>query len=264
MNTSPSVSNDWNPELYLKFSGERTRAAADLIGRILVPAPRTIIDIGCGPGNSTEALAARFPQARFTGLDSSPAMIEKARADFPQREWILGDAGTFESRRPFDIVFSNAALQWIPDHARLILRLAALVGPGGALAVQVPMFSDMPIRQAFARTAGSPRWRRVMSGCDTHFTFHPHGFYYDLLSPRAASLDVWETSYVHVMASLPALIEWMRATGLRPYLERLPEAADREAFESDLLEELRQDYHAQPDGKVLFPFKRLFFIAYFP
>ncbi len=236
----------------------------DLIARIRVPAPQTIIDVGCGPGNSTQALAARFPNARLTGVDNSPAMIAKARSDFPQREWILGDATNFESPRQFDVVFSNAAIQWIPDHARLMGRMAALACAGGALAVQTPMFRDMPIREAIARTAARPRWRETMSGCDAHFTFHPHGFYYDQLSHRAASLDMWETSYIHAMASVPALVEWMRATGLRPYLERLPDAADRQAFEEDLLEELGRDYHLQADGKVLFPFRRLFFIAYFP
>jgi trans-aconitate 2-methyltransferase len=257
------ATNDWNPELYLRFGGERTRPAVDLIARIKVQAPRTIIDIGCGPGNSTQALAARFPGARLTGLDSSPAMLAKARADHPQHEWLLADAGGFESERRFDIVFSNAAIQWMPDHPRLLARMAALASPGGALAVQTPMFHDMPIRQAITRTAERPRWRRAMNGCDALFTFHPHGFYYDQLSGRAATIDLWETSYVHVMASLRALVEWMSATGLRPYLDRLPEAADQQAFAADLLEELGQDYQARADGKVLFPFRRLFFIAYF-
>jgi trans-aconitate 2-methyltransferase len=288
MATDSTVPNDWNPELYLRFTSERSRAAVDLIARIQAPAPRTVIDIGCGPGNSTQALAARFPNAHLTGLDNSPAMIAKARADYPQHEWLLADAASFESEesrgepdgsavrvpsregmgplpgfpsRKFDIVFSNAAIQWIPDHAHLVARLAALASPGGVLAVQTPMFSDMPIREAIARTAAKPRWHQAMHGCDAHFTFLPHGFYYDQLSPRASTIDMWETSYVHVMSSLPALIEWMRATGLRPYLERLAETADQHSFEEDLLEELGKDYHVRPDGKVLFPFKRLFFIA---
>jgi trans-aconitate 2-methyltransferase len=264
MDTNATVPHDWNPDLYLKFSGERTRAAVDLIARIQVRAPRTVIDVGCGPGNSTQALAARFPNARLTGLDNSPAMIAKARSDFPQGEWILGDAASFESARQFDVVFSNAAIQWIPDHGRLIGRMAAFASPGGALAVQTPMFRNMPIREAIARTAARPRWIEATSGCDSQFTFYPHGFYYDQLSHRAATIDMWETNYVHAMASVPALVEWMRATGLRPYLERLPDVADKQAFEEDLLEELRRDYHPQPDGKVLFPFRRLFFIAYFP
>ncbi len=263
MSEQPAPANDWNPDLYLLFTSERSRAAFDLIARIRIQAPHAILDVGCGPGNSTQALAARFPNARITGLDSSPAMIARARADFPRHEWILADAGSVALAGQFDIVFSNAAIQWMPDHARLIARLAGLVRPGGALAVQTPMFREMPIREAFARTAAKPRWQAAMKGKSDHFTFHPPEFYYDLLSPQAASIDLWETSYVHVMASLPALVEWMRATGLRPYLERLPEPADKQAFESDLLQELEQDYRPQPDGKVLFPFRRLFFIAYF-
>lgn len=264
MSDQPASANDWDPDLYLRFTSERSRAAFDLIARIRIQAPHTILDVGCGPGNSTQALAARFPDARITGLDNSPAMIARARADFPQHEWILSDAGSVALASRFDIVFSNAAIQWMPDHARLIARLAGLIRLRGALAVQTPMFREMPIRQAFARTAARPRWQTAMQGCGDHFTFHPPEFYYGLLSPQAASIDLWETSYVHVMDSLPALVEWMRATGLRPYLERLPEPADKQAFEGDLLEELEQDYPAQPDGKVLFPFRRLFFIAYFP
>ena len=254
--------DDWNPELYLKYGGERTRPAEDLIARIHLKEPRTIIDIGCGPGNSTQALAARFPNAHLTGLDNSPTMIARARADFPQHEWIQADAGSFESERRFDVVFSNAAIQWISDHARLIERLAVLARPGGVLAVQTPMFSDMPIRMAIARTAAHPRWGQAMRDCNAVFTFHPHGFYYDRLSGLASAIDMWETSYVHVMPSLATLVEWMRSTGLRPYLDCLPEATDKQAFEEELLVQLAQDYQVRSDGKVLFPFKRLFFIAH--
>jgi trans-aconitate 2-methyltransferase len=259
--------NDWNPDLYLKYGDERTRPTHDLIARINLPHPRRIIDLGCGPGNSTRALAARWPEAAVTGLDNSPAMIDKARAGAAHGpaaniDWRLADAGSFSDAAPFSLVFSCAAIQWIPDHARLLERLFALTADHGALAVQVPRFDDMPLSRAIARAAARPRWAAGMADCDRLFTYHAYPFYYDCLARHTSAIDLWETWYIHVMDSQTALVDWMRATGLRPYLDRLAGADEQQAFAADVLAELEGDYPVRPDGKVLFPFKRLFFIAY--
>ncbi|MBN2351564.1 MAG: methyltransferase domain-containing protein [Spirochaetales bacterium] len=260
-------SRDWNPQSYLAFGAERTRPAADLVMRIGLETPGRILDLGCGPGNSTRLLADRWPESRITALDHSAAMIERARADWPggerpRVEWIRADAAGYETAERFDLVFSNAVIQWIPDHERLLDRFLALLNPGGALAVQAPLFRDMPMSAAIDRAASRPSWKKTMAGAGDVFTYHEAAFYYDRLAPRAAALDLWATDYIHVLDRRPALVEWIKATGLRPYLERLREEDERRAFERDFLEELEEDYPERPDGTVLFPFKRLFFVAY--
>jgi trans-aconitate 2-methyltransferase len=256
-----NTATDWNPRLYLKYGGERTQAVVDLISHVKLEKPARIIDIGCGPGNSTQALAARWPGSRITGLDSSPAMIAKAKTDFPDSEWLLADAGNFKSEAKFDLVFSSAALQWLPDHAAVLARWLDLTAPGGALAVQMPLFDQMPMSLAIGRAAYRARWQKTLAGAGDLVTYESPEFYYNVLSARASSIDLWVTDYCHVLGSRAALIEWMEGTGLRPYLDRLPDGAERRAFEADLLEEVNDAYPLQPDGKVLFLFKRLFFIA---
>ncbi len=260
-------SPDWDPQSYLSFGAERTRPAADLVLRVGLEKPHRILDLGCGPGNSTRVLADRWPESRITALDHSEAMLERARADWPadgraRVEWVRADAAGYETAESYDLVFSNAAVQWIPGHERLLARLLAFLNPGGALAVQAPLFRAMPMSAAIDRAASRPRWKKTMAGAGDVFTYHDAAFYYDLLAPRAAALDLWETDYIHVLDCRPALAEWIKATGLRPYLERLWEEDDRRAFERDFLEELAGDYPERPDGRVLFPFKRLFFVAY--
>jgi len=252
---------DWNPQSYLKFKNERTQPSVDLVSRIKIERPQNIIDIGCGPGNSTQALAERWPDAEITGLDNSPAMIEKAKKDYPHQEWILGDAARMDTEKRYDIVFSNATIQWLPGHEKLIPEFMSLVKRGGALAVQVPMFNRMPLNDAILRVAERPEWKARMQGCADNFTYHDGDFYYRLLAPQATVVELWQTEYIHVLPSHPALIEFCRSTALRPYLERLPSEKDKSAFEGHLLEECQKAYPAQPDGKVLFRFKRLFFIA---
>ncbi len=254
--------SDWNPSEYLRFEAERTRPAFDLAARIEVEEPRAAVDIGCGPGNSSRALRARWPLCSMLGLDSSPAMIERARSAYPADEWRVADAAGLEAAEAFDVVFSNAALQWIPDHDSLVPRLFAAIRPGGALAVQVPRFASMPMSEAIDAVAASPRWRGSTAGCADNFTYHGAEYYYDLLAHRASRIDLWETLYCHVLPSPGALVDFIRSTGLRPYLDALSGDGLKAAFEAEVLAEVEKSYPLRADGKVLFPFHRLFFIAY--
>jgi trans-aconitate 2-methyltransferase len=254
--------SDWNPEQYLRFANERTQPAVDLASRIRLDSPRAIVDIGCGPGNSAQVLHRRWPEADILGLDYSEAMIAKARLDYPAQRWMVGDAAKFDARDKYDLAFSNAALQWIPRHEDLLPRLFAGLRRGGALAVQVPMFKAMPINLAIEAIAGRPEWRRYAARCGELFTYRDPGFYYGALAPLAARVDLWATSYIHVLGSREALIDFCRSTALKPYLESLPGEEARERFEDELLAECGRRYPLQADGKLLFPFERLFFIAY--
>lgn len=253
---------DWNPGAYLKFHAERTRPAVDLVTRIQAgPDPETIIDIGCGPGNSTRVLADCWPNARITGMDSSKAMIDKARKDMPDLDWIVGDAANFAPDVPCDLVFSNAVIQWIPDHETLMARFRAMLTEAGMLAVQIPLFWDMPLGQLIRDAAGQDRWKHQTDGIFELFTIHDSGFYYDTLSDLFSRVDIWETRYVHALDSHEAMVEMMRSTGLKPYLERLADDRERTDFEADVLDRIRRAYPARKNGQVLLAFHRLFFIG---
>lgn len=251
----------WDPNQYLAFAQERTQPAVDLVQRIPLSAPRTIIDIGCGPGNSTQVLLQRYPGAHLVGLDNSAEMIAQARADFPDLEWRLAEAATFAETERYDIVFSNAVFQWIPKHGELLPRLFAAVKPGGVFAFQVPANQQAPLHQSLERAAAGPEWEKHFPPGGRVFHYPKVPVYYDLLAPRAAKLELWETTYYHLLASHQALLEWYRGTGLRPFLQWLPDDAARARFEGEVLEGCRKDYPLQGDGRLLFPFRRLFCLA---
>jgi trans-aconitate 2-methyltransferase len=253
----------WNAARYLAFAGERTRACRDLAARLEIPSPRRVIDLGCGPGNSTAVLAARWPDAQITGLDSSPEMLAAARAAHPAVQWVEGDIAGWavSAADPFDLVFSNAALQWVPDHAALLPLLLAHVAPGGALAFQVPVSFDSPAQRLIRELADSPGWRNRFCSRPADWHSEPPGFYYDVLASDSARVDLWQTDYFHVMDGPEAIVEWYRGTGLRPFLDALPQG-DREAFLAEYLTALRPWYPPQADSRVLFPFRRLFVVSY--
>ncbi len=204
----------------------------------------------------------RWPKSRITGIDSSQKMIEKARLDFPSQEWIIGDAAHFEPGSKYDIVFSNATIQWIPDHEKLIPKLISMLNKGGVLAIQVPMFNKMPLNKAIECVANKERWSCRLSECNKLFTYHDSSFYYEILQKQLQPIDIWETSYIHILESHMAMIEWIRSTGLKPYIDRLEIDEEKNIFEDEVLIEIKKNYPKQSDKKVLFPFKRLFFIAY--
>jgi trans-aconitate 2-methyltransferase len=255
----------WNPSQYLKFAEERTQPCRDLAARIAVPKARRVIDLGCGPGNSTRVLRERWPDAQFTGIDSSAEMIERARLEYPAQHWIAGDIAAWAAGREgqFDVVFSNAALQWVEDHAALYPRLLSRVAPGGALAVQIPGNIDALPHRLMRQVAAEPEWSHWFPpGKVREWHHHEMDFYYDALASTATRLDLWATEYLHILPDAEAIVEWYRGTGLRPFLEVLESDADRQRFEADYLASLRPHYPPRAAGGVLFPFRRIFLIAY--
>lgn len=254
----------WDAKQYLRFEEQRTRPCRDLADRIAVAQPNTIIDLGCGPGNSTAVLAARWPAGTICGIDSSPEMITAARATCPTREYRVGEIGAWAAGagESYDVVFSNAALQWVGDHALVLPQLMKHVSGGGAFAFQVPGNYDAPAHQMMRSLAQSDAWRKRFADGVREWHVHDLPAYYDMLSPCAASLDLWATEYIHVMDDAAAIVQWYKGTGLRPFLDALPTAAEKESFETEYTAQIRNAYSPQSDGRVLFPFRRLFVIAY--
>jgi trans-aconitate 2-methyltransferase len=252
----------WDPGEYMRFGDERTRPSVDLAARVVVDTPARVIDLGCGPGNSTAVLRARWPAAQVVGLDSSADMIGTARSEHPAGEWVLAGIDDWTADSPFDVVFSNAALQWIPNHSTLVESLFASVASGGALAFQIPSAAFAAVRFMIHDIASEGPWAGRMNGPLGELTMEAPSFYYDHLAPASRSIDIWETEYFHVMDSAAAIVDWIAATGLRPFLAVLESEAERRAFTALLLERVTRTYHPSVDGKVLFPFKRTFVIAY--
>lgn len=252
----------WDADVYLRFENERTQPSIDLIRRIQLSDPRRIIDLGCGPGNSTQALRERWATASIVGLDNSAEMIEKAKRSYPQGTWILGDAGSWKAEQPFDLVFSNALLHWLPNHAELCRHLLDQVAEGGALAAQVPAHYDSPLHREILAVSKDPAWNDRLEAARAAITREPPALYYDALQCVAQRLDLWETIYYHVVAGPESVLEWFRGTGLRPFLEALASDEERAHFEQMLLDRYAATYPRRASGKVLFPFRRLFFVAY--
>ncbi len=246
----------------MKFSDERTRPSVDLTARIAVSDPRRIVDLGCGPGNSTAVLRRRWPHAEILGLDNSEAMIAAARESYPAEKWVLADAATWSADAAYDIVFSNAALQWLPNHAALLPHLLSQTASGGALAVQIPAHFNSPLHREILAVADDPRWRHLMDAARKALTRESPAFYYNVLQPLSSRLEIWETEYYHVLDDPAEIVEWFRGTGLRPYLTALEDDGQRQQFEEELARRYQTGYIRQNDGRILFPFRRLFIIAY--
>ncbi|MGC1454073.1 MAG: methyltransferase domain-containing protein [Nitrospirota bacterium] len=252
---------EWDPDQYLQFKKERTQPSIDLVARIPMDDPKTIIDIGCGPGNSTQILLKRWPHADILGLDKSEKMIQKAGQDYPRQKWIVGDASTVDTRPTYDIVFSNAAIHWIPRHDVLLQRLFKKVNQNGILAIQVPANQESPLYQAILRVSRSNKWRAFTSGREASITYHSADFYYGQLSLYTKEIIIWETVYYHIMNYYKELIDWYKGTAMKPYLDSLPTDESRDDFGKEVLNECKAVYPLQRDGRILYPFKRLFFIA---
>lgn len=254
---------DWNPALYSRFEDERTRPAAELLARVPLERPRLAYDLGCGPGNSTALIAARFPEAEVIGLDTSPAMLERARERLPGLVFALADAATWVPGRAPDLIYANAVLQWLPDHAALLPRLFGLLAPGGVLAVQMPDNLAEPSHRLMRETASAGPWAGAIGDPAVAGRLgrmlEPAG-YYDLLAPLAAEVDVWRTAYHHRMADAAAIVDWVSATGLRPFLDPLPpdEAA---GFLAAYAAAIDEGYPRRSDGRRLLAFPRVFIVA---
>lgn len=254
--------SDWNPALYRQFEDERTRPARELLARVPLAAARRVYDLGCGPGNSTELLVARFPDAEVIGTDNSTAMLAEARQRLPQQTFELGDiAGWAPAGDAPDLIYANASLQWLGDHAALIPRLFAALAPGGVLAVQMPDNLDEPSHRLMRDVASEAPWAAAIGDAGAvRSRLLEAGQYYDLLARNAATVDVWHTIYRHPMMSADAIVQWLRSTGLRPFLAALDAPLQR-SFQAEYERRIDQAYPARADGQRLLAFPRLFIVA---
>ena len=252
---------DWNAKQYLKFEDERTRPAIDLIRRIPPAEIRRAVDIGCGPGNSTELIVDRYPDAQVLGLDNSPDMLAKARGRLPEVSFQEADIAAWDPGERYDLIFANAVLQWLPDHPRLLARLAACLGTGGCLAVQMPNNLQEPSHRLMRKVAQEGPWAEKLEAASvSREEIGSFEDYYSWLLQAGCSVDLWQTTYVHPLADAGAIVEWLKGTGLRPYLAPLsPE--EQSGFLDRYRAEIEKAYPAQADDKVLLRFPRLFFVA---
>ena len=252
---------DWNAEQYLKFEDERTRAARDLLAHVPVTEARHVVDIGCGPGNSTELLAERWPNARITGIDTSADMLRQARLRLPNQTFIEANISHWSPAAGTDVLFANAVFQWVPGHVTQLQRLAKALPEGGALAVQMPDNLFEPSHVLMREVAHQEPWRAALAhAAEARDSLPKPGLYYDALRPICRKLDIWHTIYNHVLDDAAAIVELVKGTGLRPFLDPL-EMPQRKAFLEAYHARIAATYLPQADGKVLLRFPRLFVIA---
>ena len=250
----------WDPERYLAFADHRTRPALDLMARVPLAHAARVADLGCGPGNSTALLARRWPEAAIIGVDSSPAMLAQALASGLRATWVEADIARWTPEEPLDLIYSNAALHWVGHHGRLLPRLLGQVRAGGVLAVQMPRNFEAPSHALLRETARSGPWADRLAGIVDQPPVAAPEWYYDLLSPLAQGLDIWETQYLHVLEGDDPVLNWTRGTALRPITQAL-DAEESAAFEAAYATRLRAAYPRRADGRTLFPFRRLFIVA---
>jgi trans-aconitate 2-methyltransferase len=252
---------DWSARQYLKFEDERTRPPRDLLAQVPLQRPHKVVDLGCGPGNSTELLVERYPDSGVVGLDSSPDMLRKARERLPKCEFVEADIATWTPDAQTDLLFANAVIQWLPDHTVVLRRLLQALPEGGVLAVQMPDNTREPALRFQREVGESGPWAD-----------HPEikaaprddlpsvEAYYDLLKPVCTHLDIWHTVYNHVMTSPEAITEWFKGSSLQPFLSPL-DAKAREQFLAAYTKKITGAYKPRFDGRVLLKFPRLFILA---
>ncbi|KAK7742398.1 hypothetical protein SLS53_004544 [Cytospora paraplurivora] len=268
-NAQPSPTRDWSATQYLKFGNERTRAVRDLVAQIPLSSPRRIIDLGCGPGNSTAVLAARFPDAHISGMDSSPDMLAKARQAMPDVDFVQGDLKTFEPEPGADLLFSNAVFHWLRSEDRIpaILRLLRTQSPGGVLAFQVPDNYEEPSHRAMREiTLLDGPWREYFQALPAEERpdldpIETPNDYYDALIPYCERVDIWHVFYQHVLDSPTSIVEWVKGTGLMPFLNALPTREVRDEYVKAYEQRLGELYPRLADGKVMLRYPRLFVVA---
>ncbi len=250
----------WNPQQYSRFAGQRLRPALDLIARVPLEHPQSVVDLGCGTGNVTRILRNRWPRARITGVDGSTQMLAEARKEEADIVWEQSELGTWRPAEKYEVVFSNAALHWLDDHPALFARLAGHIASGGVLAVQMPRNFGAPSHTLMHELATSQPWRDALARVLRPVPVLDPAAYYGLLAPRARFLDIWETEYLQILEGENPVAEWTKGTWLAPLLAALA-PGPRAAFEAEYRRCVAQAYPRQADGKTLFPFRRLFIVA---
>ncbi|SCW50767.1 trans-aconitate 2-methyltransferase [Rhizobium mongolense subsp. loessense] len=255
------MTGKWSPTQYLKFADQRTRPARDLLAAVPTVEVRRAVDLGCGPGNSTELLIHRWPEADVSGIDSSQEMIVSARERLPRPKFDVADIASWQSAPEYDLIFANAVLQWLPDHRALLPRLAEGLASGGTLAIQVPDNLMEPSHVGMRKAAEDSRWKtRLKDAAGERTEIMTPAEYYDALMPHFDHVDVWKTIYNHPLKGIDGIVEWFKSTGLKPFLARLVNE-ERDAF-LDLYESIiAEHYPVQRDGTVLLAFPRLFIVA---
>ena len=252
----------WSAAQYVTFEDERTRPVRDLLAALPAIEARSVIDLGCGPGNSTEVLAARFPNAAVRGLDSSADMIAAARRRLPQVQFAIGGIEGWTDTGPFDVILANAVLHWLPNHATLLPVLVGRLASGGGLAIQMPDNLDVPAHQLMREIAADGPWAPTLAAAAARRT--PLGsanWYYALLRPVCSRVDVWRTTYYHPLSGgATAIVEWFKGSGLLPFLEPL-DAPSRAEYLERYTAAVARAYPTLSDGSVLLPFPRLFMVA---
>lgn len=252
----------WSPRQYLKFEDERTRPARDLL--LAVPAARVqaASDLGCGPGNSTALLAERYPEARIVGVDNSPDMIAAAQKRLPDAAFRLAAIEAWDEPGPWDLLFANASLQWVGDHGRLLPRLMERLAPGGSLAIQLPDNLGEPCQTAMGEAARrAPFAAKLENAARARTRIENEAWHYALLEPLSSRVDIWRTTYYHLLAGgVDAIVEWLKGTGLIPFLKPLTEE-EKAAYLAAYRDELAKSYKPLADGAVILPFPRLFIVA---
>ncbi|HWG75272.1 MAG TPA: trans-aconitate 2-methyltransferase [Steroidobacteraceae bacterium] len=251
--------SDWSPTTYLHFEDERTRPARDLLAQVRAGRVRRAVDVGCGPGNSTELLAHRYPDAQLLGIDSSPAMLAQARERVPQARFELADAAAWIPAADVDLVFANATYQWIPDHLEQLSRVLSALQPGATLAVQMPDNLAEPTHRLMSEVAMADLWNTRLAAA-ARAPLPPARVYYQALKPKASRLDLWRTTYHHPLRDAAAIVDFVRATGLRPFLEPLS-GQERDRFLGLYTARIAAAYPALADGGVLLAFPRMFIVA---
>lgn len=253
----------WDPKVYLEHADHRARPFLDLIARVAATDPAVVVDLGCGPGGLTQMLAERWPAADVVGIDSSVEMVRRAQSDERTAgcTFVLRDVREWQSERPVDVLVTNATLQWVPDHLSLLPRWVERLAPDGWLALQVPANFDAPSHILMRELADSARWHERLGDVLRHRDAAAEpGTYLDVLAAAGCSVDVWQTTYVHVLSGADPVLSWIRGTGLRPVLAALT-TDEAGAFEAEYAGLLRAAYPAQPYGTP-FPFTRTFAVAH--
>lgn len=250
----------WEPETYLQFEEHRTRPGAELLARIAFDSPETVYDLGCGPANSTQLLHTRWPNARLVGVDKSPDMLARARASNITAQWVEADINSWQPAAKPDLIFSNASLQWLPDHAALFPRLMTYLKPGGVLGVQMPRNFTSPSHTIIQQIVEAGPWaERLLPIRDFNPVARPED-YFDYLCHLSSTTDIWETEYVHVLSGENAVFRWLSGTAITPYLSVL-EDSERNVFIEQCKQQLSAVYRPRENGTTLFPFRRLFIVA---